>query len=293
MEDRDRDRVVELSGGLTMGDMVQAIVTALDPDRQVEQARAESGLAADAQPTEAHVVAATKTLLRVAVAPLATRPKLRNALVELHQTLEQVIDEVSQDELLAAGPAAARRERASALVRDFETFIRENKDELDALQFFYSVPYRERLRYADITALHEAIGRPPRRWTEEKLWRAYEAIETNKVHGSGAQRRLTDIVSLVRFALQKDVELIPYGEQVRDRFERWLALEESRGHRFSDEQRRWLIMMRDHIAQSLEIDLGDFDLTPFVEHGGLGKAAQVFGTELRPILDELNKVLAA
>lgn len=293
MEDRDRDRVVELSGGLTMGNMVQAIVTALDPDRQVEQARADSGITADAQPTEAQVVAATKRLLRAAVAPLATKPKLRKALVELHQTLEQVIDEVSKDELLAAGAAAASRDRASALVRDFETFIRENKDELDALQFFYSVPYRERLRFTDIKALHEAIERPPRRWTEEKLWRAYEAIETSKVRGAGAQRRLTDIVSLVRFALRKDGELVPYGEQVRGRFERWLAGQESRGRRYTVEQRRWLVMMRDHIAQSLEIDLDDFDFTPFVEHGGLGKAAAVFGTELRPLLDELNKVLAA
>ena len=52
-------------------------------------------------------------------------------------------------------------------------------------------------------------------------------------------------------------------------------------------------MMRDHVAQSLEIDIDDFDLTPFVEHGGVGKAAQVFGKELRPLLAELNEVLAA
>ena len=52
-------------------------------------------------------------------------------------------------------------------------------------------------------------------------------------------------------------------------------------------------MMRDHIATSLEIDMDDFDLTPFAGEGGLAKAAQVFGTELRTIVSELNEALAA
>ena len=34
-------------------------------------------------------------------------------------------------------------------------------------------------------------------------------------------------------------------------------------------------MIRDHVAQSVEIDVDDFNLTPFVEAGGLGKAVQV------------------
>jgi type I restriction enzyme R subunit len=52
-------------------------------------------------------------------------------------------------------------------------------------------------------------------------------------------------------------------------------------------------MIRDHVATSLEITVDDFDLTPFTEEGGLGRAAQVFGPELRPLLDELNEALVA
>jgi len=39
--------------------------------------------------------------------------------------------------------------------------------------------------------------------------------------------------------------------------------------------------------------MDDFDLTPFVEEGGLGKAAGLFGKELAGIVKELNEVLAA
>jgi type I restriction enzyme R subunit len=52
-------------------------------------------------------------------------------------------------------------------------------------------------------------------------------------------------------------------------------------------------MIRDHIAANLGIDPTDFDLAPFSQEGGLGKAHQVFGAELKTIVDEVNKALAA
>ncbi len=52
-------------------------------------------------------------------------------------------------------------------------------------------------------------------------------------------------------------------------------------------------MIRDHVATSLEIEPDDFRYTPFVEQGGLGKAREVFGDTLLPLLEELNEVLAA
>ena len=89
-------------------------------------------------------------------------------------------------------------------MQSFEKYLAENKDEIDALQFFYSVPHKKRLRFKDIQALANAIESPPRSWTPEKLWRAYETLEKDKVRGASAQRLLTDIVSLVRFALHQD-----------------------------------------------------------------------------------------
>ncbi len=41
------------------------------------------------------------------------------------------------------------------------------------------------------------------------------------------------------------------------------------------------------------IDPGDFDLSPFAQRGGLGKAHQLFGNKFPSLLDELNTILAA
>jgi type I restriction enzyme R subunit len=80
---------------------------------------------------------------------------------------------------------------------------------------------------------------------------------------------------------------------VRERFGAWLAAQDSRGRTFSADQRRWLEMMRDHIATSVEMTVEDFDYAPFAEQGGLGRAAQVFGENLKGLLEELNMALAA
>ncbi len=86
---------------------------------------------------------------------------------------------------------------------------------------------------------------------------------------------------------------MPYADRVHERYENWLAQQNTAGRKFTEEQLHWLTLMRDHIADSLEIDLEAFDFTPFVEEGGLGKASKLFGKNLANIIRELNEVLAA
>jgi len=47
------------------------------------------------------------------------------------------------------------------------------------------------------------------------------------------------------------------------------------------------------LATSLSIEPDDFDHAPFSQRGGLGNAPQLFGEQLRSILDELNLKLVA
>jgi type I restriction enzyme R subunit len=286
-------RLQAASEGVDLTQITHDIVDALDPNRQQARAHSTHGLASEEDPTEPQLRQAAQALAKEAVAPLATKPALRQLLQDIKRELEQVIDEVSKDTLLHAGASAEAQEKAKALVASFQQFIADNKDEIDALQFFFTVPQRDRLRYEDIRALAAAIKAPPRSWTPDVLWRAYELLEKDKVRGASGNRLLTDIVSLVRFALHQDSELVPHADRVRARFESWIARQATRGWRFTNQQVRWLEMMRDHVATSLEINVEDFDAVPFAQEGGLGRAAQVFGKDLEPLLRELNEVLAA
>jgi type I restriction enzyme, R subunit len=289
----DHGIISTVGQGATLKGLARGIVDALEPDAQLARARADHGLAPDAEPEPAQLAAAAKVLIQAAVAPLATSPALRRTILEIQQQHDQLIDDVSQDELTFAGPSPEAKERARELVRSFEQYLADHRDEIEALQLFYSQPYNRRLTYRDIKQLADAIQAPPRCWTPERLWQAYEQLDRSKVRGASGQRLLTDIVSLVRYAIHSENELVPYAEQVHERFERWLAQQGNKGRAFTDEQLRWLYMMRDHVARSIEVEIDDFDLTPFHEQGGLGRASQVFGKELPGILRELNEALSA
>jgi type I restriction enzyme R subunit len=284
----DREELEGLAG-TGLRDLTRTLVESVDPDRHLEAAKEATG---KEEPSEAEVAAAGKHLLDAAVEPLATNPELRERLVEVRRSYEQTLDEFSQDKVITAGYSLDGADRARQTAESFRHFIEEHKDEITALQILYSRPYRQRPTFKEIKELAHAIGRPPYQWTPEKLWQAYEALERSKVRGSGG-RVLTDMVSLVRFALEQEDELVPYPELVDERFQAWQLAQENAGRTFTPAQLAWLERIRDHVAASLAISAEDFDYTPFVEHGGIGKAYELFGDELTPLLDELNEALAA
>ncbi|MCA3061590.1 MAG: hypothetical protein ING60_17415, partial [Rhodocyclaceae bacterium] len=247
-----------------------------------------------------------------AVKPLFD-PALRNLILELKKQNEQVIDEVTQDQLIEAGFSEAARERAKGIVTSFEQFIQDHKDEITALQILYNRPTKAPLRFEDLKALADAVHAPPRLWSESQLWQAYAALDKTKVKGASAKRILTDLVSLVRYAMHQENELVPYPERVHANFNAWMAQKtqspsinsslpgKGRGpispltahSPFTPEQTYWLEMIRDHIAANLGIEKEDFEFAPFAQQGGIGKVYQLFGNDLPKVLDDLNRELAA
>ena len=118
------------------------------------------------------------------------------------------------------------------------------------------------------------------------------SLTSSNVRGSG-QRTLADIVSVVRYAIGGADELAPFADGVHERFSGWLAMQETAGRAFTDEQIRWLEAIRDHIAGSVSIDLGNFQQAPFNQQGGLVRAYHLFGEDLPELLEELNVELVA
>jgi type I restriction enzyme R subunit len=273
--DADRAKVVELSGGKTLRELARGIVDALAIDATQDMPPAE----ADQR-------------LRDATKPFAA-PALREQLLKMKQKADLVIDTVTQDSLIHAGFSEGS-DRATALVQSFEQFITQHKDEITALQILYSRPTRAPLKFEDVKALADALHAPPLNIDEGALWQAYATLRKDKVKGATQRRLLTDLVSLVRFAMQQTNELVPYPERVQANFKAWLAQhQQAHTNPFTQEQQHWLEMIRDHIAANLGIEIDDFEYAPFNAQGGLGKVHQLFGAELPKVIEELNRELAA
>ena len=171
--------------------------------------------------------------------------------------------------MVSAGYDENVKEKSMNVIDTFKKFIEDNKDELTALQIIYSKPYVNRLlTYEEIVQLANAVTKPPYLLTPESVWKAYEQLEKSKVRGVGPQRLLTNIISLVRFALGKSEALEPFPETVNRKFEEWILAQEKLGRKFTPLQKEWLVMIRNHIATSLSIDRDDFEFSPFYEKGG-------------------------
>ncbi|MGA9163400.1 MAG: type I restriction-modification enzyme R subunit C-terminal domain-containing protein [Thiobacillus sp.] len=286
-EDDARIRVA--SGGLGLKDLAHQLVASLDPDLTTVRPEPVEGLPFDT----VRSVEGQANQARITAAKPLCDPALRQLILDIKAKNELTIDHVSQDQVIEAGFSQAALDRARGLVQSFEQFIVDNKDEITALQILYSKPYKQRLTFEAVKELADAIEKPPYLWNESQLWQAYAALEASKVKGASGKRILTDLVSLVRFAIHQDNELVPFPERVNANFKAWLAGQESAGKQFTADQRRWLEMIRDHIAANLGIEPDDFEYAPFAQEGGLGKVYQLFGDELNTLIEQLNESLAA
>ena len=288
MTAEDRTAVEEVAG-IGMGDLVRQITDALNPDLQHAEAASEAGTD---DPTPEQVATTAKRMITEAVQPIAGNAQLREKLGDVRRSYEQLIDTASQDKVISGEYSREAKARARAQTESFRQFIEDHKDQITALQVLYNQPYGGGLSYTDIRELAQAIDRPPHRWTTEALWQAYETLDASRVRGSGHRVR-TDLVSLVRHALGQTDELVAYPDLVDERFDAWLHQQQTLGRNFTVAQTAYLRLIKGHIAASLTVAPADLQNPPFSTHGGLGKARQLFGNDLNPLLEELTLVLAA
>jgi len=176
-----RAELAEAAGGATIAALAAALVDAIDPAANQARARVALGLAPDAEPPDDAVEAAAKGAARVALRPFGN-PRLRARIVELQTASEQIIDELTVDELLYAGHDDRALERARELTDGFRAFVDRNKDEIEALRVLYSRPYRAGLRFKDIKELAAALALPPLAATPEDVWQAFTVIESAPLH---------------------------------------------------------------------------------------------------------------
>jgi len=268
--------------------VVQALVAAVDPDTQAG-AVAAAQAAAGGEPLDPAKV--LRDLIDRAVRPLASNPELRERIVSLRNSHDQVIDDLTKDVLIDAY-GVVDPDAAKSVVESWTQYLLDNRDEIDALTVLYASPQGQRATFSQLRELADRIQRPPHNWTPDLLWRAYEKVEVGKVtHADHTQ--VTDLVSLVRFALKADDELVPYADKVQARYQTWLLQQEQSGATFTDRQRWWLDRIAEVIAASAGISHTDLDDAPFTERGGIDGALAELGDATVDYLDQLNQELTA
>ncbi len=289
--DADREKIKELCGGKDISEIARDLADAFDPDLIDSKAREHYKISEDAEPTEIQIKETIEQYSNEAIKPFDD-PILRDFIETVRQKIYQIIDETNPDRIIHSDFDTQAKENSEEIINNFRKFIDENKDEIIALRILYAQPERQKkLTYKMIKELRDALTNPPYYLTVEQVWNAYQRVKPNLVRSKSPQRILTDIISLIRFELMLDETLEPYSEIVNRKFKDWVFKRNAGPVQFTEEQMEWLRMIKDHIVSSVRIEKDDFELSPFVDSGGLGKFYQLFAGETEKIIEEINNKL--
>lgn len=280
--ENQNNEIKELTEGKELKDFAKDFVLAIDEDKILREAQEKFG----ERPKKSDLEKITEERINEALKPFIGNSKLMTRVLEIKEEIDQIIDVVSMDVVEEAEYSPIATEKAKKIIGSFKEFIKENRDELHAIQIFYN---KDKMKWNDLKELSEKIKTPPYGLTTSRLWQAYSQIKKNKVRPKSKKEMITDFISLLRFEIEKTNELEPYLDTIDKRFAEWLGTQKENGVEFTQEQLNWLKMIKQHIASSAEIEADDLESVPFTKLGGLGKATKVFGPQrLNEVLVELN-----
>ncbi len=288
---KERAVFQEKANGKTIEQVVNELLNAFNPDTLEEIRYAvETQHAGDSPHTkDEKYTELTGTLQDKAAAVFNGE---LNAFIEnVRKIHAQVIDHINPDTLVNVGWDKDNTEKAQTLIQDFTAWIETHKDEITALQIFYSQPYRRReLTYKMIKDVYELLKTEKPMLAPLHVWRAYEQL--GQCNGT-PKNELIALVSLIRKISGIDTNLTAFDKTVDKNFQDWVFRKQAGTLKFTEEQMQWLRMIKEYIANSFHIDRDDFDLSPFIANGGLTKMWNLFGEQTDELINELNEALVA
>lgn len=186
------------------------------------------------------------------------------------------VDTVESEWLIKG--AIGKEYRPEDYLQLFVDFVRENEHELEAISIILGHP--EQWGTQVLSDLVDALKKAPEHFTRENLQRAFQVAH---------HKALADIISMIKRAALDTSPLLTAEERVSVAIERATS-----GVQLTDDQRRWLGYIRQHLVLNLSIDREDFDLQPVLsDRGGWVPANRAFDGRLADLLSELNKDLVA
>lgn len=286
--DDDQRQQVQDALGKPLPQFTGDLFRAIDPDAVEDKARTDSGMA---EPDDKARATARGQLVRAAARPL-TGPVI-DILDNIRRQHEQTVDHTTLDSVLRAEWAGDAEENARQITQDFAAWLKERRDEIEALSIWFNTPARRaEVTFSMVKTLLQRLAEERPRLAPAHVWRAYAFLD--EYQGRTPQGDLVQLVALVRRASGLDATLTPTAERVRRNFQNWvLGRHKGAGAKFTDEQMAWLRLVRDHVAASVRIEVEDLEYAPFDGQGGVGRMQQLFGPEFAAVLNEVNEALAA
>lgn len=221
-------------------------------------------------------------------------PLLRQAILAIDKSHKIIIDETTPDRVIFSQSIL---DNANASIQNFKNFINENKDEIEALSIIYYQTYKKRhLTRALIDELYDKL-KLEKSLSISILWNAYFTLHQNSNATKGrvkaiksSEEKLTNLIQLVRFALEQDTHLQDFGGVANSRFELFKGRQIRKGVEFSPTQLEFLTQIKDYIIANAYLAGDDYQglNDACSDTNGIFRAKALFGESFTPLLEELN-----
>lgn len=293
--DKEKDKLLEYSGGKNLKQITKELLTAFDEDAIEEKTQELIAKIPVEDRTPQDYDNSRKDAQEALISQAATtfNGPLNNYVDNVRKQHDQIIDSVNIDTVTKSEWDNTSVEKATEIVKDFSDYLLKYKDEIKALSIFYDQPYNRRnITFKMIQEVFEKLTLERPLLAPDYVWEAYKALE--EVKSEQPKDELTALVSLIRRVCGIDQELKAFDSTIDENYRKWIFKQNAGQHnRFTPAQLDWLRMLKEHVISSYHIEIEDLDFTPFDAKGGRGKMYQLFGNEMNKIIDELNEVLAA
>lgn len=278
---------LEALAGVSLRSMIKSFLHAIDPDQVLEAAQKATG---EENPSPAAMDQARDK--EVGEAAKALNGDLINMLDTIRRDMEQTVDHDNLDHVTRAEWAGDAEENAKAMAQEFEEYLAENRDSIEALTIFFNQPARRsEITYEMIRDVMDRLKADRPKLAPLRVWKAYAHLDDYR--GENPTAELTALVALIRRVAGLDATLTRHSDRVRKNFQNWvLKRHAGAGDKFDETQMDWLRMIRDHLATSFHVERDDLDMVPFDGAGGLGRMYQLFGDRMDQVMDEMNEAVA-
>jgi len=188
---------------------------------------------------------------------------------------EPAIDTVTSERIFRAKDGS--KLRPSDYIMEFEKFVRENPEHIQAIEILLNRP--KDFHTKDLDELRDKLSVLPDnlvdKFTEKNLRIAYD-------------QQLADIISIIKHAAKKE-DLLTAESRINRAFKKIRAR-----HSFTKEQEKWLELIQQYLIKNILMEKDDFELIIFTREGGnYTKINQAFNGQLDKIIQEINEEILA
>ena len=218
------------------------------------------------------------------IACLITNLEARKKLLELHRGYYAVSPD--DDKLIEKG---FTKEEALSFIENFEKYINENADSVEALRIIYNSEDTV-ITHSMLSELQERLLSENRSFTPSKIWSNYKLLDADsnvdELDINQNTNALTNLIQLVRYAYKKNPKLISLIKGYSQRFTLYCGQAQ---RTLTEDQKNIMKLIADYVINDGYISINELNE---IDTDLWRKAVKSFGaTSLKTELVTLSKFL--